>query len=338
MNMALFQSSALSILKALSDEARLRIVGALIEEPLHVNELLEVLDMGQSRVSRHLRILTEAQILENRRDGAHVYYGLSDSGRIGAIAPLIRALALFQGGSGQKLPLPLIMEKDRIRLEEVLLARKERSLRHFQRYGQQQNLRQEGLVDGAFYRERIASMVDESGVIADLGCGTGELLGILDGKAGTLIGVDQSRNVLQRARESCPRADLRVGTLEHLPLANQEADIVIASMVLHHLPDPKIALDEMRRVLKKNGILIIAELARHDHEEMRRDFADFWLGFDPERLEEYVREAGFRAEKKKRGRGHGVLDCLFYRAKASGRLAQVQRSGSEKKIKKAAVN
>lgn len=316
-------------------------MGVLAGEPLTVGECCRVLKMRQSRVSRHLNILSRAGILEGQRAGTHVYYSIHPRVRRSAeLSALLAALGLGSGGAnfprwtgeyialtdsasgGRRefeLPAPMI-EDDRRGLADLLTNRKQTSLEHFEAFGPDQDRLQQGLVDSEFYRGKILDMLPEdSGVTLDLGCGTGALARQLAGRLAHLICVDQSPNMLDRARLAMgsgtgSRVEFRIGALEHLPLGDGEADTVIASMILHHIPEPGLALAEMFRVLRPGGRLILAELDRHKEEVMRTRFADFWLGFPEERLRNALAEADFEVSVVDRGRGQGDLDCLFIEA------------------------
>lgn len=302
----------LKILKAAGDETRLRILSLLGSEPLSVGEILDVLGMGQSRVSRHLKILSDAGILENRRAGNRVYYALEDQARKAPLlSELLRELAeLPVSGNGSAKQARL----DRTRLSEVLDLRKKVSLDHFQKFGRDHDLRQKTYVDSDYYRREIISGLKKPrGPVLDLGCGTGELSTMI-ARNSSVIGVDQSPRVLEAARAACPNGEFRLGEIEHLPLRNEEVQTVVASMVLHHLPEPMTGLREANRVLGKGGALVVVDLKEHEEEAMQRDFADFWRGFAPKRLEQMIQDAGFEITEKKSGRGAGKLTCLIYRA------------------------
>lgn len=303
----------LRTLKAAGDQTRLRILSLLGSEPLSVGEILEVLGMGQSRVSRHLKILSDAGILENRRAGNRVYYALDEQARrTPLLSELLRELAeLPVSGNGSA----AVARSDRARLAEVLDLRKKVSVDHFQKFGKDHDERQKSYVDSDYYRKEVLAGLSKSpGRVLDLGCGTGELSALI-GRSAEVIGVDQSARVLDAARAACPGAEFRLGEIEHLPLGNQEVATVVASMVLHHLPEPMQGLREANRVLAQNGTLVVVDLKEHDEEAMQRDFADFWRGFSPRRLEQMIEDAGFEIVEKKSGRGAGKLTCLIYRAK-----------------------
>ncbi len=321
---------AVSLLKALSDETRLRIVGVLGREPLHVNELLEILGMGQSRVSRHLRILSDAGLVDGQREGTRIYYRMSPEARASAF--LNGIFAVLGGGGDPGVSLPSELRQDMARLAQIIKNRKRATLEHFEREGADQETLQQGLVDAAYYRRKIVALLPERpGVTVDLGCGSGELARLLAEHTSQLVCVDQSPNMLDLAREQCPLADFRIGSVEHLPLSEAEADTVVSSMVLHHLPDPDGSVREIARVLKPGGRLILADLHSHNLEIMRTRLADFWLGFEPALLRSMVENAGLVIEDEGRGSGEGELECVFIKAvkKAAGQNIALVKKNSK---------
>lgn len=308
----------LKLLKSAADETRLRILSVVESEPLSVGEILEILDMGQSRISRHLKILADAGFLESNRAGNRVYYGLSAASRqepfVQELLANLSATAEDATYRGNGLAGGLI--QDRRKLTGILELRKKETREHFQKYGRDHDRLQRAYVDADFYRKEIARELGKgAGIVVDLGCGTGELSALISAQARRIIGVDQSTKVLDLARKECPSGDFRLGELEHLPLKNEEADAVVASMVLHHLPDPLTGLREANRVLRKNGALVVADLKQHEDEEAQKELADFWPGFEKSRLETMIRDSGFEITEQRSGKGSGRLTCLIYRAK-----------------------
>ena len=158
----------------------------------------------------------------------------------------------------------------------------------------------------------------------DLGCGTGAVLERLLPASQSLIGVDGSARMLEMCRRRFSPVDLanenrislRIGELDHLPLRDQEADFACINLVLHHLSDPGEGLREIRRSLTTGGHLFVADFLQHHDETMRSRYGDRWLGFDEERLQECLRQAGFEVLSCTRqavGRG---LFLLLVRARA----------------------
>ena len=318
--------AAIDILKALADPTRLRILGVLSGEPLGVNEIQDILELRQSRISRHLSILAAAGLVRGQRNGARVYYDLAiREGTPSAL--LLHALALgdpVQEPGDAPLLLPPELAQDRRRMRAFLKRRQRDSLDHFQHFGPDQESAQRGLVDSEFYRTQVLGLVpDAAESVLDLGCGTGELASGLALRAEQLICVDQSANMLKIARRSvtASNVEFRLGSFDHLPLRDGEVQVAIASMVLHHMPEPARALSEICRVLGPGGRLIVAELDRHREEVMRTRFADFWLGFPSRRLRQILEEQGFEVHHQSAGRGAGSLRCLFVLAHKPGSLA-----------------
>ncbi len=324
--------NTLALIKAMSDQTRLRILKILQNGPLHVNEVLEILDMGQSRISRHLKILSDAGLIEGIRQGIRVYYQFrSDIDENPQLIEILRSFHLEparlsqEDSSGREAALILTkyQHEDLEKVKEILKTRKNLSVEHFQSYGSEQDSLQSRYVDASFYRKEILSMLPPAAkTVIDVGSGTGALAKEAAKKTKHLICVDQSPRMLEIAKESMKdssgktKVEFRVGSAEHLPVRDKEADAVIASMVLHHLPEPETALSEIRRAMVAGGTLIVAELNEHQERDMHAYFADFWLGFPKARLTAMMKKSGFQIIKESKGKGRGNLECLFITAKA----------------------
>jgi ArsR family transcriptional regulator len=274
-------------LKALADESRVRIVRVLLHGAFQVGELVSVLDMGQSRVSRHLKILSEAGLLSAQREGTRVFYRLrrDANGASGLVAWLASRLP--------SVPHP----QDDARLHAVWEARRERSRDAFRRAALDWSDGQAAYLGSPDTRAALLSAVEERAQLAvDVGVGTGALLGPLSERCERVIGVDSSAPMLERAREHArgmANVELRLGDVERLPVEDGVADLVVANMVLHHVSEPALAFREFHRALRPGGRLLLGDYTRHDNEWMREELGDQWLGFEAADLSAWLEQAGF---------------------------------------------
>ncbi|MCP4131239.1 MAG: metalloregulator ArsR/SmtB family transcription factor [bacterium] len=284
-----------SLFKSLADETRVRLLNLLLNHELNVNEIVAVMEMGQSRISRHLKILTDNGILTSRRDGLWIFYKALLDDTVDEENRFFSALADFIRENSD-------LKADLARLEVVLEERENEKSRFFDSIAINWDDLKNNLIGDYDLTGAIVSRVPESAVVADLGCGTGELLYAVRNRAQNLIGVDKSPKMLGEAKrrftEEGLSVDLRIGELEHLPMRDREADCAIFNMVLHHLASPFQVITEGHRVLKKGSPLLIVDLAKHSNEEMRSKYGHRWLGFTEDEISEWLSKAGFRPENK----------------------------------------
>ncbi len=279
----------LDTLKALADPCRLRLTAVLLSGEFTVQELTRIMGMGQSRISRHLKILTEAGVLTVKRQGTWSYY------RAGADSNFFSAIRSALEREIGALP---ERSQDLAAVAAVLEERRRRSQEFFDRHARQWDDLARTLLPLPEYRRRLLEQVQEGVTVLEIGVGTGGLLTELAKRAGQVIGVDHSPAMLDEARrrladKRASGVDLRLGEMSHLPLSDAAVGCVVANMVLHHAADPAQVLAEIRRVLSPGGVLLLADLARHDREAAREQLADQWLGFDETELGAWLTGAGF---------------------------------------------
>jgi DNA-binding transcriptional ArsR family regulator len=258
----------LGYFKALADETRLRMLNILNHHELSVNEIVSLMDMGQSRISRHLKVMTDSGILNCRRDGAWAFYSAVSDGDAGRFVAGIRFL--FESET--------MLAKDLEKAAVLMKERRIKSTNFFNAIASEWNYLQQKVLGDFDLNQAILDCIDTCLYAVDLGCGTGELLSSLGKKAGFAVGIDSSRKMLAQARKLIPadseNIELRLGELEHLPVGNGEADLAVISMVMHHLAEPGQVALEVFRILKKDGIFIIADFEKHTNEEMRKKYGD----------------------------------------------------------------
>ncbi len=284
----------LKIFKALADETRLRIYRILTNHELNVNEIVEVMVMGQSRVSRHLKILTESTLLSCRRDGSFVYYQAEQDEEKRSLMGFIKK-SNYQKDE---------VLKDLQRAEIIVSERKKKTRAFFNNVAATwDDLKQD--LFGDFDLNQI--LTDELNAynrnfkaIVDLGCGTGELLSLMNTQVQKCIGVDSSPKMLELAKERFSNIrggyEFRLGELEHLPVKEKEVDFAVINMVLHHIAVPSQVIYEAGRVLAPDGFLMIADLAKHTSKSIKERFGGSWMGFEKEEIEKWLTDAGFKVD------------------------------------------
>lgn len=275
-------------LATLGDPIRCRALELLEGRELTVSELTSVLQLPQSTVSRHLKVLADDGWLEARKDGTSRRYSARE------LAPDLQAARLWRLVREDFSDHPAVRE-DRRRLEAVLARRRDRSKEFFaSAAGGWSELRRD-LFGHRFDLEALLGLLDAGWVVGDLGAGDGQLALTLAPYVDRVVAVDDSPEMLDAAARRLARVDnveLRHGRLEDLPIRDARLDVAILALVLHHLPDPEPAVAEAARALRPGGKLLILDMAAHDREEYRREMGHVWLGFDPAQLEAWTAAAG----------------------------------------------
>ncbi len=281
---------ALRYFKTLSDETRLRLLNILDFREFNVQELMGILDMGQSRISRHLKLLQDSGLIESRRDGLWSFYRAVDYDPGRRFSDAIRYLLEEES----------IYRQDLEKAEALLKTRKLQSKRFFDSVASNWEIMKRSIIGELDLVGQIVKRIPEAQSAADLGCGSGTLLERVSGSMRTLIGVDSSREMLAEAARRLERdgsqIDLRIGELEHLPLRDGETEVAIINLVLHHLRNPRQGLLEARRILRPGGTLILADFHKHQQEMMRSRYGDHWLGFSTEEIESWLEDTGIRVD------------------------------------------
>lgn len=277
----------LDSLSALADATRCRMLTVVESHELTVSELCTVLQLPQSTVSRQLKILADAGWLASRRDGTSRYYTLAlDDESRAQVWRITREQMAGQLSAGQ----------DTRRLERVLKMRSTASQKFFATSAGQWDLVREDLFGHDFLASSLLSLLDDTWVVGDLGCGTGLATAAIAPHVARVIGVDASEEMLGAARtrlSALKNVEWRAGTLEALPIKDRTLDVAVLMLVLHHVPSPVAALSEAFRALKPGGRVLIVDMAPHHHEDYRQQMGHVWLGFSIDQMRKFLTQAGF---------------------------------------------
>lgn len=264
------------VFRIFSDPTRVRILALLEREELAVQEIMAVLGMAQSRVSRHLAILREAGLLKDRRDGTYAFYRFVPP----QDAPWRDTWALVV----ENMRGDATAERDAAALARVMESRSERTRSFFDSVGPEWDALRKVFNDDALRARAVSRLLAPNLLVADIGTGTGILAIELARLGARVVAVDHSARMIDAARTKIAadpdlRIEFRLGEASALPLSDAEADAALAHMVLHYLPSPSEAIAEMARVVKPGGSVVVVDFVPHQHEWMREELGVSWLGF-----------------------------------------------------------
>lgn len=284
----------LTVLRAAAEPTRLRLLALLAEAELTVSELTQVLGQSQPRVSRHLKLMGEAGLLERHQEGSWAFFRLVSEG---AASGLARELVAALPAEDQTL------QRDRVRLAEIRRARSEMASAYFRASAPEWHRIRSLHIDDREVESTLLRALepDGRGGLLDIGTGTGRMLELFGSKIARGLGVDASRDMLAVARANLDKAGLkhcsvRLADMYTLPIADRSFELVVIHQVLHYAERPDRATAEAARVLAPGGRLAIVDFAPHDLEELRQDHAHRRLGFSDGEIQGWLKAAGLVAE------------------------------------------
>lgn len=321
--------SILGVLRAAGEETRLRIMALLVRGELTVSELTQILGQSQPRVSRHLKILADAGLIERHREGAWMFYRVATAGNSVATRTALVAIVEELAQEGDR-----IIVRDHERFVQSRKARAAIAAQYFQENAAEWNqLRKLHLPDSNIEKQ-IVELVGDGPfeLFVDLGTGTGRMLELFSGNYDQGVGYDLSHDMLAIARANLDKAKIsnaqvRHGDLFSIPLDDACADIVCVHQVLHYLAEPDSAVREASRLLQPGGSLVIADFAPHDLEFLRDDHAHRRLGFTDDEVKSWCDSAGLdldRIETLSPSAGaQSQLTVKIWRCKSPGRVKKL---------------
>ena len=314
-------------LRAAGEPTRLRLLAILTKSELTVTELTQILRQSQPRVSRHLKLLCEAGLLDRFREGSWVFYRRSQNG---AGNKLVNSLVTLIPKEDS------VIARDLERLDAVRAARTERAAEFFRMNVDEWNRMRSLHVPEAKVEQAILELGHRSDLpigsaienFVDLGTGTGRMIELLGPQAKNSLGIDLSSEMLAFARARLDQVgiehcSLRQGDLYDLPVVDETVDLVTVHQVLHYTDDPAAAVLEAGRILKPGGRLLIVDFAPHEFDFLRNEQAHRRLGFSEDEVKSWLDVAGLEIREIRRlpppeGDEGAILTVMIYAADKPG--------------------
>ncbi len=280
-------------LRAAGEHTRLRILALCARGELSVSELVQILGQSQPRVSRHLKLMVEAGLLERLPEGAQVFFRLADSGELSRLGRVL--VELIPGED-------IGLTRDFSRLQQVRDARAKKAQDYFQTVARSWDEIRSMYVSQQQVEETLLRLVGDEpiGDLLDIGTGTGRILQILAPRVERGVGIDLSNDMLTVARSNLERSGhdnvhVRKGDMYRLPLDESSVDLAVLHMVLHYSDDPHEVIREASRVLRPDGRLLVVDFAAHNDERLRTEFNHHRLGFADNEIRHCFESAGLDA-------------------------------------------
>ncbi len=286
----------LDIFRALADPTRMRIMHLLGTMELSVGELAQAVAQSQPRVSRHVKIMAEAGLIDRRKEGNWVFL------RIGATPVCRQLLPLFDTAPASESE-GLWLRADLARLAAIRADRVRAADEYFTRHADEWDAIRSLHVPEAEVEKAMARLIGPSTIrhLVDLGTGTGRLIELFGPQAERVSAIDRSPDMLRLARSKLPednadRYNLLLGDFCDLPLADGSADLVTAHQILHYSPVPEKVIAEGARALGEEGRMLVVDFAPHDREELRTRDQHERLGFSDEQIAGWFEAADMTLE------------------------------------------
>ena len=284
----------LSGLRAVGEPTRLRLVALCAHGELSVSELTQILSQSQPRVSRHLKLLVEAGLLERFREGAAVYYRLADRTDPAFLARTV--VDLLPDDDSE-------LNRDLQRLDQDKQKRADMARAYFSENAARWNEIRALHVPEVELEQEFVKIIGKEPVadFLDIGTGTGRILELLAAKVERGMGIDVSSEMLTVARTNLEAANLRnvhvrQGDMYNIPVDDQSIDLATLHLVLHYSDDPRQVIEEAARVLRPNGRLVIVDFLTHNEEQLRSEHRHHRLGFDDDEIKDWLADSGLQAD------------------------------------------
>lgn len=306
-------------LRAVAETTRLRLLALCAEGELAVGDLCRILGQSQPRVSRHLKLLCDAGLLDRFPEGAAVFHRLADSGPGGQLVRHVLRLLPHDDAT---------LRLDRERLDAIRADRATAAAAYFRKNAARWNELRSLYVDEGRVEAELLRRLPETGIadLLDIGTGAGRILELMAGRVARAVGIDLSRDMLSVARANLQRSGLancqvRQADMYRLPWQDARFDAVTLHRVLHFAENPSRVIAEAARVLRPGGTLIVVDFAPHGLERLRSEHAHRRLGFADEEVTRWLRAAGLRTERPHHLPGRQLTVTIWQAQRGPQRLS-----------------
>ena len=282
-------------LRAAGEPTRLRLLAICAHGELSVTELTQILGQSQPRVSRHLKLLVEAGLLDRFREGALVFYRIAEQGEAALLARTLVDLLPEEDAE---------LNRDLTRLDTIRTKRAQAAELYFNEVASEWNEIRRLHVPEKEVEQTLLNVVGENRVenYLDIGTGTGRILALMADRVGYGLGIDNSSAMLSLARAHLEQANLRhvhvrKGDMYNMPMPDGSVDLATLHLVLHYSQEPQLVLNEAARALRQGGRLVIVDFAPHKEEYLREDHKHQRLGFSDSEVRAALADAGLKPGK-----------------------------------------
>ncbi|MDN6320614.1 MAG: metalloregulator ArsR/SmtB family transcription factor [Marinobacter sp.] len=288
------------IFKASGDPLRLEVLRVLRRDTFGVLELSQLFDMRQSGMSHHLKVMHKAGLLEPQREGNAIFYRRplhldNEKATDQTIRQIFEAV--------DRAPLPAHLQE---KIESIRNQRADQSQAFFSRHSEQFREQQELIAAFDLYAAPVEDMIRQRTrktrwqTALEIGPGEGGFLPVLSELCEHVVALDNSRDMLAKATRTCTdeslhNIDLIEGVTDTLLARGDAFDLVVANMVLHHVPSPADIFLDAAALMNNGGCLVVSDLCSHDQDWAKENCGDLWLGFEPEELTAWAADAGLKA-------------------------------------------